>query len=380
MRDKKGFRLQWELRQSASKDEAEIMIYSEICSYQWCSEDVTASGFDKALKEAKKSGATKLRLRINSPGGDVWQAVAMKTMLETSDFEEINIDIEGLCASAATFFCCIAGAKVRIASGSEFMIHNPATGVWGTAAAFQKTANRLVKMEEEQHGWYAKRTGQTEEQIKAWMDDTTWFTAKEAVEYGFCDELIQAESVAACASPEEMGLMRELYQSVPEGIQEKTNVSNGDTPVASGDPTEYQQNHEEEEEGMEINEITEQQLLEGNPELHRTILQRGQQLERTRMQEIDALTAEGFEELAEEAKKNGTSAADFLKQVVAKQAERRSSFLAARNEETKPASQVAGGAAEDNNLLNQKEELDRYAKEMAAMAADISRQRQGGMY
>ena len=131
---------------------------------------------------------------------------------------------------------------------------------------------------------------------------------------------------------------------------------------------------------MEINEITEQQLLEGNPELHRTILQRGQQLERTRMQEIDALTAEGFEELAEEAKKNGTSAADFLKQVVEKQAERRSSFLTARNQETKPASQVAGGAAEDNNLLNQKEELDRYAKEMAAMAADISRQRQGGMY
>ena len=87
MRDKKGFRLQWELRQSASKDEAEIMIYSEITNNQWYSDDVTASGFDKALKEAKKSGATKLRLRINSPGGDVWQAVAMKTMLETSDFE-----------------------------------------------------------------------------------------------------------------------------------------------------------------------------------------------------------------------------------------------------------------------------------------------------
>lgn len=380
MRDKKGFRFQWELQQSASNEEAEIMIYSEICSYQWYSEDVTASGFDKALKEAKKSGATKLRLRINSPGGDVWQAVAMKTMLETSDFEEINIDIEGLCASAATFFPCVAGAKVRIASGSEFMIHNPATVVWGTASKFQKTAERLTKMENEQHGWYAKRTGQTEEQIKAWMDEEKWFTAKEAVEYGFCDELIQAEPVAACASQDAIGLMRELYKSVPEEILKKTNVRNGAAIVAGGGPTEYQTNQEEQD-NMDIREITEQQLLEGNPELHRAIMQKGADAERARIRDIDSLTAEGFEELAKKAKEDGTSAGDFLRQVVAEQGKRKKDFVSNRQKETAPASLVTGGAAEDNNSgVSEKEELDRYAKEMAAMAADISRQRQGGMY
>ena len=120
MNEKSRFRFACELQEKAAKEEAEILIYSEIVSYKWSERDpeITAGDFDKLLKEAKSSGATKLRLRINSPGGSVWQAVAIKAMLDMSGFEEINVDIEGLCASAATFFAWIQDAHVGMAQGS----------------------------------------------------------------------------------------------------------------------------------------------------------------------------------------------------------------------------------------------------------------------
>lgn len=107
MSEKNMFRFGYSLTQSAKPEEAEIMIYSDIVSWKWRAEDpaVTAKEFDKLLKEAKASGAKKLRLRLNCPGGSVEQAVAMKAMLNTSGFEEIHVDIEGMCASAATFLC-----------------------------------------------------------------------------------------------------------------------------------------------------------------------------------------------------------------------------------------------------------------------------------
>ena len=150
--NEKGFQFGYSLHETAQQDEAEILIYSEIVSMKWREDDpeVTAADFDKLLKAAKSSGAKKLRLRVNSPGGHVDQAVAMKTMLNNSGFEEINVDIEGMCASAATFFVCVHNAHVRIAQGSEFMIHNPSTYCWGGAEAFRRTAERMEKMQKEQ--------------------------------------------------------------------------------------------------------------------------------------------------------------------------------------------------------------------------------------
>lgn len=382
MPEKRGFRFAWELRQAANQDEAEVMIYSEIVSYKWSERDpeVTAQEFDKLLKEAKKSGAKNLKLRINSPGGSVWQAVAMKTMVEMSGFDSITVDIEGLCASAATFFVCLPGARVRIARGSEFMIHNPRAGLSGTAADFARNAERLRKMETDQHAMYAQRTGQSEEQIKAWMDGETWFTAEEAVNYGFADEILTAAQAAACASVESVQLMQEIYSRVPEEIlrePEQTEVSHEGEPSSEH----IQETNEEGNQNMEIRDITEQQLQEQNPELYENILNRGITAERTRIQEIEAMTDSGFEELARTAKENGTSSADFLKQVVAERGKRRKDFLSNRQEETAPAQNVTGGASTDHDGKGTEEqEIQAFAKEMAEMAQAYKADRSGGMY
>lgn len=375
------FRFGYSLCQSAIADEAEIMVYSEIVSWKWSSDDpeVTAADFDKLLKEAKKSGAKKLRLRVNSPGGHVDQAVAMKTMLNTSGFDEINVDIEGMCASAATFFVCVTGAHVRIAQGSEFMIHNPACGRWGTAADLRRTAERMEKMENEQHQMYAARTGQTEEKIKEWMDAETWFSAKEAVEFGFADEILDAPPIVACASEEAVCLMRQMYNAVPDGISAKcanpaqNEVSHAVSPVANAAAAENKNPTKEGKEDMDIKEITAEQLEAGNPDLFQKILQRGVTEERERMQQIDDLTDEGFEQLAQEAKRNGTSAADFLKKVVTARAEKKKAFLRDRQKETAPAAKVAGGNSRDHDPgKNEADEIDKSAKESAEMAKQLA--------
>lgn len=182
-------------KMNADGDEAEVMLYGEIISgmpenWKWDKEDKSAADFDRAIKEAVRSGARKLLLRINSPGGILREAVAMRSTLNTAGFETVTIRIEGLCASAATVVATLPGAHVQIAEGSEFMVHNPVCGCYGYAEDMEATAAYLRKSEEIARGFYTKRTGADEATVKAWMDAETWFTAREALEAGFCDEVI----------------------------------------------------------------------------------------------------------------------------------------------------------------------------------------------
>ena len=108
-------------------------------------------------------------------------------------------------------------------------------------------------------------------------------------------------------------------------------------------------------------------LREGNPALIEQIKQEAVESERERLSDIDALTVPGYEEMAEQAKADGTSAMEFQKQFVAAMRKKGADFLKARAEETAPAQQVAGGAAEDEEDEEQKvkaiaESIAEYAK------------------
>ena len=393
----------------AEGEEAEVLVYSEISNDKWWGDETTPGDFDKALKEARKNGATKLNVRINSGGGEVYAAVAMRSMIINAGFDSVRVMIEGLCASAATLFATVPNAHVVIAEGSEFMIHNPMTITWGNADEIMKTVDHLHKMEDQFHQMYSAKTGESEEQIKEWMDAETWFTAKEACERGFCDELLASEPVAACVTAREMGVMKDIYKTVPEciavkeqafadggmvgkvpffpgddgvehivnatakspfdGLQEALEkfVSNG-TPVA-GAPTEIK-NHEEEDSHMDIKDINLDQLRADNPALFDQIRQDAVSAERQRIEDIDALTLPGYEAMAAEAKANGTSAMDFQRQVVQAQKQKGKDFITNRQQETAPAANVPGSAAQ-NGKTEEQEILDN-AKEIAAYAQEYS--------
>jgi len=386
------FNLGYSVKMSADTDDtAEVMLYGEIVEdgpkwWKWSEEDKSAAEFKKAIDEAIGNGAKKLSLRINSPGGVCTQAVAMRSILANAGFEEINIRIEGMCASAATDIATLPGAHVAIAEGSEYMIHNPWCIAFGNANEMEHTIERLRNIEKMSRGFYMKRTGQTEEQIKEWMDAETWFTAEEAVEYGFADEVLEAEvnnetPVAACVSERAMAVMRGLYKDVPVSIaieaemplEDITNVSNG-TPVA-GAPTEI---NLKEDNPMELDGITMDQLRDGNPALFEQVQQNAVAAERERISDIDALTVPGYEAMAEEAKANGTSAMDFQKQIVAAMKEKGGKFMQARQEETAPAQDVTGGAPETG--LDEDKEIKKNAEAIAEYAKAYAGRGDGGMF
>ena len=409
------FRLAYTARMSAeSPDTAELMLYGEIITdmpenWKWSKEDKSAADFDKAIKKLREQGATKLLLRINSPGGVCTEAVAMRAILANAGFEEIKIRIEGLCASAATDLATLPAAHVAITEGSEYMIHNPWTFTWGNANDIEHTIERLRNIEKMSRSFYTAKTGQSEEQIKSWMDAETWFTAEEAVEFGFADELLKAEAqeetpIAACVSGRVMAAMKELYHAVPENIiirdeepadgdaadaepagdapaatgavtPENNTVTDG-TPVA-GAPSEIL--NEEDHPNMEIAELTAEQLEAQNPALYNQVQQNAVRAERDRLNDIDALTVPGYEQMATQAKADGTSAMDFQKQIVAAMKQKGSAFLTQRQEETAPAQNVAGGAAQSSGLTEE-QELDAYAKEMASYARAYSGIGDGSMY
>lgn len=381
------FRLAYNVHMEAeNSDTAEVMLYGEIVEdgpkwWKWSEEDKSAADFDKAIKDVLKAGAKKLLLRINSPGGVCTESVAMRSILANAGFEEINIRIEGMCASAATDIATLPGAHVAIAEGSEYMIHNPWCYALGNANELEHTIDRLRNIEKMSRGFYMKRTGQAEEQIKEWMDAETWFTADQAVEYGFADEVLEAEvkgetPAAACVTSRVMATMRNLYKAVPEQIAEKDAEPAAPTPTVSheapvaGASTEINQ-HEEEHDTMDIKDINVDQLRAENPALLEQIQQSAVAAERARQDEIDALTDPGYEELAAQAKANGTSPADFVKQLVQAKKAKGAGFMAARQQETAPAQNVPGGEPASNHKTEEQEIQDNakavaeYAKQYA---------------
>ncbi len=381
-------------RLSADSSEAEIMLYGQIIEdmqeeWKFSKEDKSAADFDKAIKHVREAGASKLLLRINSPGGIVTEAVAMRGILCAAGFEKINIRIEGLCASAATIIATIPGAHVQIVPGSEYMIHNPWTFDWGNAEKFEHTAQHLRAEETTARSFYAKKTGKTDEEIKMWMDTEKWFKAEEAVENGFCDELLLEEGdagrIVACVTPRAMSIMKAMYSNIPSTLSvreelapQTNNVSNTEPVVAAGVVPENKQS-EEETNSMDITNMTPEQLRSENAALYESIMQAGGAQERQRLQDIDDLTPAGYEAMAREAKENGTSAMDYHKAIIKAQREKGQQFIIQRTAETAAASTIRGGASEEA-AGDAEQEISANAREIAAFAKASHASLDGGMY
>lgn len=132
--------------------------------------------------------ASTIHLRIDSPGGDVFAARTMMTAISQHSAKVIA-HVDGLAASAATGICA-ACDEVEISQGGGYMIHNAWSVAIGNKTDMRKTGDLLDKIDVGLVNDYARRTGQTPQQIAQWMNDETWFTADEAVANGFADRAI----------------------------------------------------------------------------------------------------------------------------------------------------------------------------------------------
>lgn len=168
------------LRCEAKDDGTHVYIYDVIDS-MW---GASASGLVSALSSA---GEQTVHMHINSPGGDVFEARAMAAAISTHP-GKVVAHIDGVAASAATYLA-LAASEVRMTDGGLFMIHNSWTLAMGDRTELRSTADLLEKIDGTIAASYAAKTSADAEQITAWMDAETWFTAQEALDAKFIDAI-----------------------------------------------------------------------------------------------------------------------------------------------------------------------------------------------
>lgn len=133
-----------------------------------------------------------IHLRINSPGGDVFDARAMAMAIKQHP-AKVVAHIDGQAVSAATYVA-IAADEVEIADGGFFMIHNAWTVQMGNAKDFRAQADLLDKVDGSISADYERKTGKPTTEVLAMMDATTWMTAAEALAAGFVDRLAEGKT------------------------------------------------------------------------------------------------------------------------------------------------------------------------------------------
>ncbi len=134
-------------------------------------------------------------LRVNSYGGDLGAGLAMLNALRAHR-GPIRVEIEGICASSATLFCCVG--KVRMSESGVLMIHTPWVAATGNARDLRDHAEGLDKLSEAMATAYRQKTGKPAAEIAALLDGRDhWFSAAEAKAFVFVDEIIPGLRVAA---------------------------------------------------------------------------------------------------------------------------------------------------------------------------------------
>ena len=169
----------------------EILIYDEIGFF-----GITAKEFDDEIKAKHKAG-TPITVRINSPGGSVMDGIAIFNILSRID-GELEIHIDGICASIATYIC-MAGDRIVMADNAFFMIHNPQSFTAGESEDLRRTADLMDSMRDTIATAYALKTGKPQDEITSMMNEETWLDSNEALKMGFVDEIGESVKVAANA-------------------------------------------------------------------------------------------------------------------------------------------------------------------------------------
>ena len=155
-----------------------------IAEESWLFDEVTPKQFREELNSCNGD----IELYINSPGGDVFAASQIYTML--MEYKgNVTVKIDGIAASAASVIA-MAGTVTAMSPTSNMMIHNPWTGTIGDAEEMRTCAEFLDEIKESIINAYELKTGLSREKISELMTAETWMNAKKALELGFCDKIL----------------------------------------------------------------------------------------------------------------------------------------------------------------------------------------------
>lgn len=205
----------------SATDKAEIFLYDVIGADFFGG--ITAKMFADELNSL--GNVKSIDVRINSPGGDVFEGFTMFSLLK-SHKAKVNVFVDGLAASIASVIA-MAGDTIEVASNGYLMIHNPwsffdsivgdANEMRSKIPEIEKKAALLDKIRDSIVDTYASRANIETEELKALMDAETWFNSSEAVANGFADVAGTELAVAACLRPE---LLK--FHNMPRALLENT--------------------------------------------------------------------------------------------------------------------------------------------------------------
>jgi len=197
----------WKIKAMAD-GEAEILLY-EFIGEDFFGQGMGAKQFHDELKAL--GDISKIIVRINSPGGDVFDGNTIYNILKAHK-AQVEVHIDGIAASIASVIA-MAGDKIIMPENAMMMIHNPWGFAVGDAAEMRKMADALDKIRESIVVSYRAQTDLDEKKLFEMMDEETWMTAADAVELGFADEMI--ESVKAAAS-----FKMDYFKNVPLALKD----------------------------------------------------------------------------------------------------------------------------------------------------------------
>jgi ATP-dependent protease ClpP protease subunit len=178
-----------EIRAADAEGESIINIYGVIGADFW-GDGITAASVAATLRQIGNKPVT---VSINSPGGDMFEGIAIYNLLRQHP-AEVTVKIVGYAASAASVIA-MAGDTVLIARSGFLMIHNAWVCACGDRHYFTEIAAMLEPFDAAMADVYASRSGQDKDAIAALMDAETWIGGVAAIEQGFADDYLPADQV-----------------------------------------------------------------------------------------------------------------------------------------------------------------------------------------
>lgn len=342
-----------EAKDDGNESSADIYIFDYIGYW-----DISARRF---INELKALDVDKINLHINSPGGLVFDGIAIQNSLKHHK-AKVTVYIDGLAASIASVIA-LAGDEVRIADNAYVMIHNPASIVWGEAKDMLKEAEVLNKIADGIAGDYSRKMGVTPAEAREMMDEETWWLGQEAVDSGFADLTFTGTAAAAefdiqrvSAKAPAAVLERFSKSPSPDG-QLKPKEANAMTKDVKDQKTPDEPKNGDEPKAADTNDATPKKdepnaVDQKEPVDVVDAVQAALKADRERADEITDLGEKfGFSAEAKAAVRAGKSTDEFRKEILNKSPDDWKASLQVKNPSTQPSEDELEDKAEGDNAV-----------------------------
>lgn len=176
---------------------------------------ITAKDFINDIKGDHKQ----INVSINSPGGNVFDGIAMYNALRNHD-AKVNTSVTGIAASAASIVL-MAGDTVTMPEDAFIMIHNAWSITLGDAEEHRDAADTLDKITDSLINIYSKKTGQEAKALADMLSEETWMNGQDALESGFVDSLDEPAQIAALSKD-----FAKHFARLPDQLSERQRPGN----------------------------------------------------------------------------------------------------------------------------------------------------------